>query len=228
MIYPSIDLMNGKAVQLIQGKKEQKKIEIDDILGLARKFSKYQIQLIDLDAALGIGDNLKKIKHLCKQFNCRVGGGIRTIAKAEEIINSGAKKIIVGSAVFKDNQINTIFLKQLNKHIGKDKIIIAVDSKEGKIVIKGWKESTDFNPLELIKKLEPYCSEFLYTYVDKEGMMEGTDLLTLRKLKILTNNEITAAGGISSQEEINQLERLGINSVLGMALYVGKIRLESC
>jgi len=226
MIYPSIDLMNGKAVQLVQGKKENKKIEIDDILGLARKFSKYTIQVIDLDAAMGSKNNLRTIKILCRQFNCRVGGGIRTLDKAREIIKAGAKKIIVGSSVFQKENINILFLKQLNKAIGKDKIIIAIDSREGKIVIKGWKESTNINTLKVVKELEPYCSEFLYTYVDKEGMMQGTDFSTLRKLKQLTDNEITAAGGISSLDEIKRLERLKVNSVLGMALYTGKIKLD--
>lgn len=226
MIFPSIDLMNGKVVQLVQGKRENKKIEIDDVLGVANKFSKHTIQLIDLDAAMGRGDNLQTVKVLCSKFNCRVGGGIRNLDRAREIIRAGAKKIIIGSAAFKDDGINVLFLKQLNKSIGRDKIIIAIDSKEGKIVIKGWKESTNIDTLKVVKELEPYCSEFLYTYVDKEGMMEGTDFSTLRKLKQLTNNKITAAGGISSMDEINRLERLGVNSVLGMALYTGKIKIS--
>jgi len=226
MIYPSIDLMNGKAVQLVQGKKENKKIEIEDILGLARKFSKYTIQVIDLNAAMGSGGNLRIVKILCKQFKCRVGGGIRTVEKAGEIIKAGAEKIIIGSSVFKDSKVDVLFLKLLNKKIGKDKIVIAIDSFEGKIVIKGWKKSTGIDTLKVVKELEPYCSEFLYTYVDKEGMMKGTDFATLRKLKQITDVEITAAGGISSLDEIKRLERLKVNSVLGMALYTGKIKLS--
>ncbi len=226
MIFPSIDLMNGKVVQLVQGKKENKKIEIEDVLSVARKFSKYTIQLIDLDAAMGKGDNLRIVKILCRQFKCRVGGGIRDIDKAKEIIKAGAEKIIIGSSAFKEGKVDIVFLKLLNKFIGKDKIIIAIDSREGKIVIKGWKESTNINTLKAVKDLEPYCDEFLYTYVDKEGMMQGTDFSTLRNLKQITNNEITAAGGISSLDEIKRLERLKVNSVLGMALYKGKIKLS--
>ncbi len=226
MIFPSIDLMNGKVVQLVQGKRENKKVEIDDVLGVANKFSKYEIQLIDLDAAMGKGSNLGVVKILCAKFRCRVGGGIRDIVRAREIIRAGAKKIIIGSAAFKDDGINVLFLKLLDKFISKDKIIIAIDSKDGKVVIKGWKESTGRNPLKVVKELEPYCSEFLYTYVDKEGMMEGTDFSTLRKLRYITDNEITAAGGIASMEEVNKLERLGVNSVLGMALYTGKIKIN--
>ena len=225
MIFPSIDLMNGKVVQLVQGNKKNKKVEIDDVLSIAEKYSKYHIQLIDLDAAMNNGDNLDIVKSLCEKYKCRVGGGIRTIERAKEIIKAGAEKIIIGSSAFINNQVNHSFLKEL-KEIGTEKIIIAIDSKQGKIVIKGWKESTNIDTLKVINELEPYCSEFLYTYVDKEGMMQGTDLETLKKLKQTTKNEITAAGGISSNEEIQTLEKLGINSVLGMALYTGKIKLE--
>jgi len=226
MIFPSIDLMNGKVVQLVQGKKENKKIEIEDVLGVARRFSNYTIQLIDLDAAMGSGDNLRLVKVLCRQFKCRVGGGIRTLDRAKELVKAKAEKIIIGSSAFKDGKVDVLFLKLLNKFIGKDKIIIAIDSMNGKIVIKGWKESTGIDVLKVVKELEPYCSEFLYTYVDKEGMMQGTDFSTLRNLKQISGNEITAAGGISSLDEIKRLERLKVNSVLGMALYTGKIELS--
>jgi len=227
MIFPSIDLMKGKVVQLVQGKKENKKIELDNVFELAKKFSKYEIQIIDLDAAMDDGNNLDIIKDLCSRYKCRVGGGIRGLKRADELIKAGAKKVIIGSRLFnEEGDIDFMFLKKLNKYIGKDKIIIAIDSKDGQVVIKGWKKSTGVDPLKIVKKLEPYCSEFLYTYVDKEGMMQGTDFETLRKLKYATDNDITAAGGISSNEEINRLERLGVNSVLGMALYTGKIKLE--
>ncbi len=228
MIYPSIDLMEGKVVQLVQGRREQKRIEIEDVLGTARKFADlgFKIQLIDLDAAMGKGSNLSIVKILCRQFKCRVGGGIRTVARAEEIIRAKAEKIIVGSKAFEGGKINVLFLKQLNKKFGKDKVIIAIDSIGGKIVIKGWKEKTMLDAVKVVKELEPYCSEFLYTYVDKEGMMQGTDYETLRRLRTTTKNEVTAAGGIASIEEIEKLERLGVNSVLGMALYTNKIRLE--
>jgi phosphoribosylformimino-5-aminoimidazole carboxamide ribotide isomerase len=225
MIFPSIDLMNGKVVQLVGGRKENKRIEINDVLGVAKRYSKYTLQVIDLDAAMGTGDNLKIVKAICAKYRCRVGGGIRDVDRAREIVRAGAKRIIIGSAAFKGDDIDLFFLKQLNKFIGKDKIIIALDSKDGRIVIKGWKKSTNISPLKIIKRLEPFCLEFLYTYVDKEGLMEGTDFGMLRKIKYLTTNEVTAAGGIASNEEIDKLERLGVNSVLGMALYTGNIKL---
>jgi phosphoribosylformimino-5-aminoimidazole carboxamide ribotide isomerase len=224
MIIPCIDLMGGKAVQLIQGKK--KALEVDDAIGLAKKWKDYTIQVIDLDAALGKGSNIKIIKKICKIAKCRVGGGIRSVDKAAEVIKAGAQKAIVGSSVFSNDKINFKFLEELDKQIGKEKVMIAIDSKKGNIVVKGWTQSTKLNAEEVIKSLEPYCSEFLYTYVDKEGMMQGTDLGAFKRLRKLTKNEITAAGGISSAEEIIELERIKVNSALGMALYTGKIRLE--
>ncbi len=215
MIFPSVDLMNGKVVQLEKGKK--KILEFDDPVRFARRFAKYgQIQLIDLDAALGKGDNLKVIKEICKIAECRVGGGIRSIEKAKELLNNGAEKIIIGT------KANKGFLKQLPK----ERLIVAIDSKKGKIVSKGWTHITEKTPFELVKELENYCSEFLYTAVDMEGMMKGTDLDTLLRLRKSTNNKLTAAGGITTIEEIKVLEKNNINSVLGMSLYQGKIDLD--
>ena len=224
MIFPCIDLMNGKVVQLVQGKK--KAIELCNPIKIVKKFNVFTIQVIDLDAAMGKGNNLEIIKLICKISNVRVGGGIRTIDRALEIIDMGAKKVIVSSAVFKENKIDYGFLKKLNSAVSKERIIIAVDSFKGKIVIGGWKKKLLLKPEDVIKKLEPYCSEFLHTYVDKEGLMEGTNIDFVKKLRALTQNEITIAGGISSIEEIKKLEDIGVNSALGMALYTGKIKLE--
>jgi len=215
MIIPSIDLMNGKAVQLKQGK--EKILERKNVLELAKEFSKYgEIAVIDLDAALGKGNNLELIKKICKIADCRVGGGIRTIEKANEILQAGAKKIIIGTKATPD------FLKQLPK----DRLIVAVDSKDGYVVTKGWTEKTKQKPEELIKKLEAYCSGFLFTNVDKEGLMQGIDFKAIKKLRALTKNNLTVAGGISSISDIKKLEDLGADSQLGMALYKGKIRLD--
>ncbi len=214
MIIPSIDLMNGKAVQLKQGK--EKVLEREDMLGLAIEFSKYgEIAVIDLDAALGKDTNLNLIKKICKIADCRVGGGIRTIEKANEILQAGAKKIIIGT------KANSRFLKQLPK----DRVIVAIDTKDGYVVNQGWTNKTNKTPQQLVKKLEPYCSGFLFTNVDKEGLMRGIDFDIIKKLKSLIKNRLTAAGGISSIEEIKKLESLGVDSQLGMALYTGKIKL---
>ncbi len=226
MILPCIDLMNGKVVQLVQGKAENKKVELDDALAKAAEFSGFTIQVIDLDEAMGRGSNISIIKELCAKHTCRVGGGVRTVAKAQELLAAGAEKVIVGSSAFSGDSVNTDFLQSLCDAVGKEKIIIAIDSFEGVIVVKGWKEKTGLDPVAIVKELEPYCSGVLFTYVDKEGMMEGTDMVTLRKLRDATTLEITAAGGISSAEEAKELEKMGINSAFGMALYTGKIRLS--
>jgi len=228
MIYPCIDLMDGMVVQLVQGKRENKKIGTKDFEGFIKKFKPFGIiQLIDLDAAMDEGNNNGLIKKIIGKIRCRVGGGIRTIEKAQEVLFLGAEKIIVGSSVFKDGRIDYGFLKKMNKKIRKDKIIIAVDSIKEEVVVNGWKTGTGMNVFDAVKSVEPYCSEFLATYVDKEGMLQGTNIEFFKKLKKLTKNEITAAGGITTLEEVKQLERDSINSALGMAIYTGKLNLES-
>ncbi|HLC96770.1 MAG TPA: HisA/HisF-related TIM barrel protein [Candidatus Nanoarchaeia archaeon] len=231
MIYPCIDLLGGKVVQLVQGKAENKKVEIEDYDELIKKFKPFgSIQLIDLDAAMGKGNNYLLIKEILKKIECRVGGGIRTVAKAKEVLGLGAIKVIIGSSVFyKENgdyKINNDFLNNLIQKIPKEKIIIAIDSIKQEIVIKGWKENTGLNIFKTAKYLESYCSEFLATYVDKEGMLQGTDLDFFKKLANTTKNQITAAGGISTIKEIKELEKININSALGMAIYTNKIDLN--
>ncbi len=227
MIFPCVDLMDGQVVQLVQGKRENLEIEIADVFGLVKDFSEFgELQVIDLDAAMDNGDNLDLIISICKMARCRVGGGIRTVEKAEQMIKAGAKKVILGSAVFKDNKISVNFLKELNKKIKKDKIIISIDSLNGNIVTKGWTNDTEIKTEDAIKTLEPYCSEFLYTYVDKEGTLQGIDIPLIKRLKKLTKNQLTAAGGINSIEQIKELESIGVNSALGMVLYTGKVKLE--
>lgn len=215
MIIPSIDLMDGKAVQLRQGK--EKILEREDVIELALKFRRHgEIAVIDLDAALGKGNNLDLIKQICKIADCRVGGGIRTIEKANEIMQAGAKKIIIGT------KATPQFLKQLPK----DRVIAAIDSKDGYVVSKGWTKKTRKKPEQLIKELEKYCSGFLYTNVNREGLLKGIDLKYIGRLKNLTKNSLTAAGGITSMEEIKKLEELKIDSQIGMAIYKNKIKLS--
>lgn len=215
MIIPSIDIMDGKAVQLCQGK--EKVLELEGVLGLAEKFSKYgEVAVIDLDAALGNGDNIKLIKKLCKIAGCRVGGGIRTIERANEFLAAGAKKIIIGTKATPE------FLQKLPK----ERIIVAIDTKDDKVVDKGWTNKTTKTPKEVIKETENYCSEFLFTNVNEEGLMQGCDFEKVNQLLKITNNKLTVAGGITTIDDIGQLEKLNINSQLGMALYTGKIKLD--
>ena len=224
MVIASIDLMDGKAVQLRQG--TEKILERSDVIKLAKEFDKYgEVAVVDLDAVLNKGDNIETIKKILKIAECRVGGGIRTVEKAKELISLGAKKIIIGSKAFENDKINHSFLEKLASTIGKDKVIIAVDSLNGEIVTDGWRHKTGLYLFDVINEIEKYASEFLFTCVEKEGTLQGIDMETVGKLVKLTKNKITVAGGISSIDEIRKLAGMGVDVQLGMALYTGKINL---
>lgn len=215
MIIPSIDLMNSKAVQLKQGK--EKVLERDDVLELAKYYARFgEIAVIDLDEAMNTGKNNEElIAQICKIAPCRVGGGIRTHKKAKKILALGAKKIIIGTAADEE------FLSKLPK----DKVIVAIDSKFGNITLEGWQKDTKIKTCDYVKRFSDYCSGFLYTIVEKEGMLEGTNLEAFRDIRNITDKPITAAGGITTTEEIKELEKLNISSQLGMSIYTGKIDL---
>jgi phosphoribosylformimino-5-aminoimidazole carboxamide ribotide isomerase len=220
MIIPCIDLMDGKVVQLVQGR--DKALEGDAPLAMLEKFSGFpQIQVIDLDAALGRGENDGIVEVLAANCSARVGGGVRTPERANKLLQQGAYRVIVGTSAFTRIGINHDLLRQMPS----DKTVIALDSKGGRIVVKGWQEATNLTAEAVIRELEPYCSGFLCTYVDKEGMMQGTDLDWFRKLRSATQHEITAAGGITTVEEIRELTNLGIHAALGMAIYTGRLDL---
>jgi phosphoribosylformimino-5-aminoimidazole carboxamide ribotide isomerase len=220
MIIPCIDLMDGKVVQLVQGR--DKALEGDAPLAMLEKFSGFpQIQVIDLDAALGRGENDGIVEVLAANCSARVGGGVRTPERANKLLQQGAYRVIVGTSAFTRIGINHDLLRQMPS----DKTVIALDSKGGRIVVKGWQEATNLTAEAVIRELEPYCTGFLCTYVDKEGMMQGTDLDWFRKLRSATQHEITAAGGITTVEEIRELTNLGIHAALGMAIYTGRLDL---
>jgi phosphoribosyl-ATP pyrophosphohydrolase/phosphoribosyl-AMP cyclohydrolase len=224
MIISSIDLMNGKAVQLRQGKK--KILERDDPLALAREFDRYgEIAVIDLDAAMNKGDNTGIIKEILKIGECRVGGGIRTPEQARELISLGAKKIIIGSKAFENDEVNREFLEQLVAAVGRYRIIIAIDARHGEIVTDAWRHRTGLDLVETLPKIEAYASEFLFTCVDQEGTLKGIDMTAVSDLTGATKNIITAAGGVSTMEEVRELSQRGVEIQLGMALYTGAIDL---
>jgi phosphoribosylformimino-5-aminoimidazole carboxamide ribotide isomerase len=219
MIVPCIDIMGGKIVQLIQG--HEKALEEDDPQEVLNRFSAFpQIQVIDLDAAMGSGSNDELVKWIAARAVCRIGGGVRSADRARHLLDQGAHRIIVGTAAF-----NQPLLEEIAGAVTPDRMIIALDSKNGRIVVKGWREATEFTAEDVVRRLEPWCSGFLCTYVDKEGMMQGTDLHWFRRLRTATVHEITAAGGITTIEEIRELARIGIDAALGMAIYTGRLDL---
>jgi phosphoribosyl-ATP pyrophosphohydrolase/phosphoribosyl-AMP cyclohydrolase len=224
MLIASIDIMNGKVVQLKQGK--EKMLEQDNAFALAQEFDRYgEIAVIDLDAAMGNNDNSELIKKLLKISSCRAGGGIRSIEKAKEFISLGASKIIIGSKAFEHDRINHNFLKELTSAVGRNRIIIAVDSWNGEIVAQGWTHKTGLNLLKTVAELEPYCTEFLFTCVEREGTLSGINMTTAQDVLKNTKNKITVAGGVSSIDEIKSFARMGADVQIGMALYTGKITL---
>ena len=215
MIIPSIDLMDGKAVQLKQGK--EKVLEREDVLELAKYYSRFgEISVIDLDAAMNKGDNEELIKEICKIAHCRVGGGIRDKEKAKRILANGAKQIIIGTAA------NEEFLSKLPH----DKVLVAIDSKKGKVTVEGWTKEVNETPADYIKRFDNLCAGYLYTIVDKEGMMQGTDIEAIKEIRKLTNKTLIAAGGISSIEEIKTLVKMNVSTQLGMCIYTGAVNLE--
>jgi phosphoribosylformimino-5-aminoimidazole carboxamide ribotide isomerase len=225
MIIPCIDLMDGKVVQLVQGR--EKALEGDSPEEMLRKFAAFpEIQVIDLDAAMGRGSNDGLVRMLASKAAARVGGGVRTVARAEALAAQGARKVIVGTSAFGPSGADEPFLNSLREAIGRDRILIALDSKGGRIVVKGWRESTGLSAEEVLPALEPYCSGFLCTYVDKEGMMQGTDLDWFRRLRAATSLELTAAGGITTVDEVRALLAMNVHAALGMAIYTGRLRLE--
>ncbi len=225
MIFPCIDLMDGKVVQLVQGR--EKALEGDPPEAMLRKFAAFpEIQVIDLDAAMGRGSNDDLVRMLASQAAIRAGGGVRTVERAQALVEQGARKVIVGTAAFYGGGVNEPFLATLRDAIGREQLLVAVDSKDGHIVVKGWRESTTLTAEAVLASLEPYCSGFLCTYVDKEGMMQGTDLEWFRRLRAATSLELTAAGGITTLDDVRALLAMNVHAALGMAIYTGRLSLE--
>jgi phosphoribosylformimino-5-aminoimidazole carboxamide ribotide isomerase len=224
MLIPSIDLQGGAVVQLVQG--ERLAVRDDDVFRWVRRFARFpKVQVIDLDAATGSGDNLALVRQIAGALACRVGGGIRTVARARDVLEAGAQQVIAGSALFRDGAVDTDAAGMLCEGVGRERIIAAVDSRGGRVVIHGWKTTLPLTPVEAVRALEPYCDEFLYTHVDTEGLMGGTSFDAIRAVRNATSRRVTAAGGITTREEIDALHALGVDAVVGMAIYTGALRL---
>lgn len=222
MLIPSIDLMGGKIVQLVQG--ERKALEFDNFDFWIERFRKYSlIQLVDLDAAMGRGNNRSLTSYLVTRLPCQVGGGVRTVGAAESLLNLGAKKVIVGSSLVCGGRINAGFAATLASAVGSDRLVFAVDSKNGKVATQGWRSRTEISPVQMIQELEPWCTAFLYTHIDSEGLMQGFPSEVIWQLRAITGRRLIAAGGITSHEEITRLDAMNIDAVVGMAIYMSKL-----
>jgi phosphoribosylformimino-5-aminoimidazole carboxamide ribotide isomerase len=239
MLIPSIDLQKGRIVQLVQG--ERLAVATDDLDAWIAKFKRFpKVQLIDLDAAMARGNNDELVRRIAGELPCRVGGGVRTVARAEELLAAGAQAVIAGSGLFRGPGqwtsadvaadpgvvVNHDFARALAATVKPQHVIAAVDAKAGRVVIHGWKTSLPIGPVRAVQELEAYCDEFLYTHVDKEGLMQGTDLDAIRAVRNATARRVTAAGGITTRQEIDALHAMGVDAVVGMAIYTGSLALD--
>jgi phosphoribosylformimino-5-aminoimidazole carboxamide ribotide isomerase len=223
VLIPSIDLMGGKIVQLVQG--ERKALEFSDFDAWIERFAGYpMVQLIDLDAAIGTGSNRDLLARFTSRLPCQVGGGIRSVGAAQEVLAAGARKIIVGSALVRGNDVNTAFAAELARAVTADRVIAALDSRGGKVAVRGWRELAAVTPVTMLREVEPYCGGFLYTHIETEGLMQGIPLDVVRELRRATSRQLIVAGGICSQEEVDVLDAMQVDAVVGMAVYTGRMK----
>jgi phosphoribosylformimino-5-aminoimidazole carboxamide ribotide isomerase len=232
MLIPCIDLQNGQAVQLVHGRKRA--LAVADVFGLLERFKEYEwLHVIDLDAAMRKGDNNALLEELCRRakskykMKVRVGGGIGTVARARRLVKLGAAQVIVGSAAFKDGTINSRFLRGLARKISRNRVVVALDTWQGKIAVQGWRKTLSLRPPDVMVALAPYCAAFLCTDVDREGTMSGANLKWFQSLRAATRHPVIAAGGIKTQREILALEKLGMDAAVGMAVYKNRFKQSS-
>ncbi len=221
MLIPSIDLMGGRIVQLVRG--ETLKLAFDDFEYWIGRFQSYPLaQLIDLDAAMRQGDNSELITRIARRLPCQVGGGIGTVEKAAAVLSAGARRVVVGSALFGGAElVNTGFARTLAATVGMEQLVFSVDTKQGRVAVKGWKDQVELTTDDALPQLEPYCGTFLYTHIDREGTMQGFPMEVAQRLKQRTMRRLIVAGGIREQAEIDALDTIGVDAVAGMAVYSG-------
>jgi phosphoribosylformimino-5-aminoimidazole carboxamide ribotide isomerase len=224
MLIPSIDLRGGRVVQLVQGRREA--LAYDDVFEWVEQFRPFpRVQLIDLDAAIGRGNNTELVATICRELPCRVGGGLRSVDDAERALAAGAREIIIGSALFTRDGIDHAFAASVASACSAARVIAAVDARHGQVVVHGWRQAVALSAPEAVRELEPWCDGFLYTHVDTEGLMRGIDMEAVKAVRDATSRRISAAGGITTWDEINELSALGIDAVVGMAVYTGTLPL---
>jgi phosphoribosylformimino-5-aminoimidazole carboxamide ribotide isomerase len=225
VLIPSIDLRGGRVVQLVQGRRQA--LAFDDVFEWVGRFATYQrVQVVDLDAAMGTGDNRELVARICRALPCRVGGGLRTPEAAAVALEAGAREVIVGSALFTADGVNAPLAASLVQVCGAARIIAAVDALGGRVAVKGWKETLAISPADAARQLEPWCGGVLYTHIDTEGLMDGIDMNAVRAVRDATSRRLSAAGGITTWDEINALDAMGIDAVVGMAIYTGTLELR--
>ncbi len=220
MLIPSIDLMGGRIVQLERG--EELRLAFDDFDYWIERFSRFPlVQLIDLDAAKRNGDNRILIERIAKRLSVQVGGGIRTAGQARAVLDAGARRVIFGSSLFRDDAIDAEFAAAVSSNIGAEQFVAAIDTKAGKIAVRGWKDNVNLTPAQAVAALDPFCGAFLYTHVDTEGTMRGFPIEAAQALRPLTRRQLIVAGGIRARAEIDALDALRVDAVAGMAVYSG-------
>lgn len=224
MIVPCIDLMGGEVVQLVQGKERALARPLAETLQAFEGFP--LIHVIDLDAAMGQGENSALVSEILRKRRARVGGGVRTVERAIALLEAGGHQVIVGSRAFRDEGIDFEFLAHLAAAVGTHKIVVAIDTKQGQVAVQGWKKLLPVTPADVIGQLDPFCGGFLCTFVDKEGLLQGTDLDLFLNLRSRTDKTLIAAGGITTMAEVKALTSAGIEAALGMAVYTGTLELE--
>jgi len=239
MLIPSIDLMGGRVVQLVHG--EDLALGFDDLGYWIDRFSDYPlVQLIDLDAAKRQGNNRRLIETIVRRLPCQVGGGIRSSAEAQILLNMGAQRVIFGSSLFHGhvspepserqnsaavtNLVRTQFAEELAFSLGVGQLVFSVDTKDSKVAIRGWREKVELRPQDAMQQLEPFCGAFLYTHVDTEGTLSGFPMDVARNLRRQTRRQLIVAGGIRAQSEIDELDAENIDAVAGMAIYTGLMK----
>jgi phosphoribosylformimino-5-aminoimidazole carboxamide ribotide isomerase len=222
MLIPAIDFKGGRVVQLVQGDREA--LATDDLDGWLEKFAAYPlVQVIDLDAAMGTGDNSALVELVCSARPCQVGGGIRAIDRARRWLDAGATRVIVGSSFFTADRVNIEAAEQFSRALGEDAIVAAADSRGGVIVTHGWKQKTSIDLVGAVRDLSPYVGGFLATLVDSEGLMQGLDFDLVARIRAATPRRLIVAGGVRNMDDVRHLEELGADAVAGMAIYTGRI-----
>ena len=225
MLIPSIDLRGGRVVQLVQGRRQA--LAYDDVFEWVERFAAFpRVQVIDLDAAMGRGDNRELVERICRALPCRVGGGLRSPGGAAHMLEAGAREVILGSALFGQGGVDEAFAEAAALACGAARVVAAVDAMRGRVAVKGWTETLALSPADAARTLEPWCGGVLYTHIDTEGLLGGIDMDTVRAVRDATSRRLAAAGGISTWGEIDALDAMGVDAVVGMAVYTGTLAIR--